>query len=133
MPAGALSNLTAAAGHLRAEGGGPERLDAFLATLVSRFQAVRPNVPLDARWDGTSPVPEIFADASLRQAILILLNNAADASPHPVDFTGHWDADTLRIAVGDRGTGVPPSRLGELGRAFFTTKPPGQGYGWGSY
>ena len=126
----ALSNLTAAAGHLRAEGGGPERLDALLASLVTRFQAVRPNIPLDARWDGTAPVPEIFADASL-PAILILLNNAADASPHHVDFTGHWDADMLRLAVGDRGTGVPPSRLGELGRAFFTTKPPGKGTGLG--
>ena len=127
----ALSNLASAAGHLRAEGGGPERLDAFLAAIVRRFQTLRPNVPLDARWEGSAPVPEIFADASLQQAILILLNNAADASPHHVDFTGHWDEDTLRLAVGDRGAGVPPSRLGELGRAFFTTKPAGKGTGLG--
>ena len=127
----ALSNLTAAAGHLRAEGGGPERLDAFLARLVARFQAVRPDVPLTAHWDGTAPVPEIFADASLQQAILILLNNAADASPHHVDFTSRWDADSLRISVGDRGPGIAPSRLDELGRSFFTTKPPGQGNGVG--
>ena len=127
----ALSNLTAAAGHLRAEGGGPERLDVFLATLVARFQAVRPDVPLDAHWEGTAPAPEIFADASLRQAILILLNNAADASPHHVDFAGHWDGDSLRLSVGDRGAGVPPSRLAELGRSFFTTKPPGKGTGLG--
>ncbi len=127
----ALSNLTSAAGHLRAEGGGPQRLDVFLASLAARFQAVRPGVPLDAHWEGASPVPEIFADASLQQAILILLNNAADASPHHVDFTGRWDAEALRLTVGDRGSGVPASRLGELGRAFFTTRPPGKGTGLG--
>jgi len=127
----ALSNLTSAAGHLRAEGGGPQRLDAFLAALVARFQALRPGVPLEAHWEGASPVPEIFADASLQQAILILLNNAADASPHHVDFAGRWDAEALRLTVSDRGEGVPASRLGELGRAFFTTKPPGKGTGLG--
>ena len=127
----ALSNLTSAAGHLRAEGGGPQRLDAFLGSLAGRFQMLRPGVPLEAHWDGSAPVPEIFVDASLQQAILILLNNAADASPHHVDFTGHWDAEALRLTVGDRGAGVPPSRLGELGRTFFTTKPAGKGTGLG--
>ncbi len=127
----ALSNLTSAAGHLRAEGGGAQRLDAFLAALAARFQMLRPGVPLEAHWDGSAPVPEIFADASLQQAILILLNNAADASPHHVDFTGHWDAEALRLTVGDHGAGIPPSRLGELGRSFFTTKPAGKGTGLG--
>ena len=35
------------------------------------------------------------------------------------------------IAVGDRGSGVAPGRLGELGRKFFTTKAPGHGTGLG--
>jgi two-component system sensor histidine kinase RegB len=77
------------------------------------------------------PAPEIFADASLGQAILILLNNAADASPHHVDIEARWDDEALRIAVGDRGSGVPPGRLEQLGRMFFTTKAPGQGTGLG--
>ena len=90
-----------------------------------------PDVPLEARWDGTTPAPEIFADAALQQAILILLNNAADASPHHVDIDGRWDEDTLRLSIGDRGAGVDAASLGKLGRSFFTTKPPGKGTGMG--
>jgi two-component system sensor histidine kinase RegB len=127
----ALGNMAAAAGHVRTPGGGRAPLDRFLAAIVSRFQATRPDVPLTARWDGSTPVPEIFADAALQQAILILLNNAADASPHYVEIVGHWDDDALRLSISDRGAGVDAASLGKLGRAFFTTKPQGKGTGMG--
>ena len=127
----ALSNLRATAGHARAEGGGPERLDAFVMSVLARFRALRPDVPLQADWDGPRPAPEIFADQSLRQSLLILLNNAADASPHSVDVTARWDEQSLCVTVADRGRGVAPERIGMLGRTFFTTKAPGQGTGLG--
>jgi len=127
----ALSNLRAAAGHARADGGGPARLDDFLSSVVARFRAMRPAVPLQTRWDGPLPAPEIFADQSLRQSLLILLNNAADASPHCVDMTARWDRGSLCLVVADRGSGVSPDRIDMLGRAFFTTKAPGQGTGLG--
>jgi len=127
----ALSNLRAAAGHARAEGGGPEKLDAFVMSVVARFRALRPDVPLQADWDGPLPAPEIFADQSLRQSLLILLNNAADASPHRVDVTARWDEHSLSMTVADRGSGVAPDHIDKLGRTFFTTKAPGQGTGLG--
>jgi two-component system sensor histidine kinase RegB len=127
----ALSNLRAAAGHARAEGGGPEQLDAFVMSVVARFRALRPDVPLQADWDGPLPAPAIFADQSLRQSLLILLNNAADASPHCVDVTTRWDAHSLSMTVADRGSGVAPNCIDMLGRRFFTTKAPGQGTGLG--
>jgi len=127
----ALSNLRAAAGHARAEGGGPVRLDTFVTSVVARFRALRPDVPLQADWDGPLPAPEIFADQSLRQSLLILLNNAADASPHRVEVTARWDAQSLSMTVADRGSGVAPDRIDMLGRTFFTTKAPGQGTGLG--
>lgn len=127
----ALGNLAAAAGHVRTQGGGRAPLDRFLGGIAARFQAMRPDVPLEMRWEGTSPAPEIFADAALQQAILILLNNAADASPHHVDMHGRWDESTLRLSIGDRGPGVDAAALSKLGRTFFTTKPPGKGTGMG--
>ena len=127
----ALGNLAAAAGHVRTQGGGRAPLDRFLGGIAARFQTMRPDVPVDMRWEGTSPAPEIFADAALQQAILILLNNAADASPHHVDIHGRWDESTLRLSIGDRGPGVDAASLGKLGRTFFTTKPPDKGTGMG--
>jgi len=127
----ALANLRAVAGHARADDAGRARLDAFLAATITRFQAMRPDVALAARWDGPAEVPEICTDESLRQAILMLLNNAADASPGHVDVEARWDRESLHMSVGDRGTGVPEGTLKRLGRAFFTTKPPGKGTGLG--
>jgi two-component system sensor histidine kinase RegB len=127
----ALVNLRAAAGHAQTEGGERARLDAFLVSIVARFRAMRPDIPLEARWDGTTPAPEIFADQSLHQAILVLLNNAADASPHHVEVAAKWDRESLQLTVSDRGGGVPAGSIDKLGRTFFTTKPPGQGTGLG--
>jgi len=127
----ALANLGAAAGHTCAIGGGRAPLQDFLAGVVERFRALRPDQRVEVHWNGATPGPEIFTDQSLQQAILILLNNGADASPHHVDVDARWDAEWLALVVGDRGSGVAPGNLEKLGRTFFTTKEPGKGTGLG--
>lgn len=127
----ALAGLRAAAGHARVEPGAPQTLDRFLAANVDRCRALHPALRVTADFDGIKPPPEIFAEPTLAQAILILLNNAADASPHEVRVTGRWTAETLELEIADRGPGIPAAMLGRLGRTFFTTKPPGRGTGLG--
>ena len=127
----ALAQFASSAGYLRAEGGGRARLDAFLAATVDGFAAARRDVVLERDIDGPRPAPEMFTDQMLKQAILILLNNAGDASPHHVHFGASWDAVTLRVSVSDRGPGFADTQLEKLGRMFFTTKAPGKGTGLG--
>jgi two-component system sensor histidine kinase RegB len=127
----ALAQFASSAGYLRAEGGGRARLDAFLAATVDGFAAARRDVVLERDIGGPRPAPEIFTDQMLKQAILILLNNAGDASPHHVHFGASWDAVTLRVSVSDRGPGFADTQLEKLGRMFFTTKAPGKGTGLG--
>jgi len=126
-----ISKLLAAAGHTRAEGGGRERLDAFLDAIANRFRTMRPEVVFSCQWDGGQPAPQIFAEQALKQSVLALLNNAADASPNDVRMRARWDEETLHVAISDRGSGVLPGHLEKLGRMFFTTKPPGKGTGLG--
>jgi len=126
-----LASMMAAADHARASGVGTMRVDAYLEGVIAAFRTVRPDVPVTTHWDGPRPGPAIVPDASLKQALLILVNNAADASPHHVDIDARWDAASLRFAVGDRGPGFPRERLATLGRSFFTTKPRGKGTGLG--
>jgi two-component system sensor histidine kinase RegB len=126
-----LANLLAAANHTRAHGGGRERLDSLVRSLADRFRRMRPDVVLSCRCDGVAPAPQIYADVAFKQSVLALLNNAADASPNDVRMTAHWDAEVLRLVVEDRGVGVPERQLENLGRVFFSTKPPGQGTGLG--
>jgi two-component system sensor histidine kinase RegB len=66
--------------------------------------------------------PRISTDPGLGQAILILLNNAADASPRAVQMDWRCDSGKLRILIQDRGPGIPSEIAGMLGKPFFTTK-----------
>jgi len=126
-----LSNLLSAAGHARAEGGGRETLDHLVESVVARVRTARPRARLEVDVGGDGPAPEIFADAALKQALGNLVDNAADASPDDVRIDARWSREALDLVVRDRGPGIPVDVLPRLGRAFFTTKPPGRGTGLG--
>jgi two-component system sensor histidine kinase RegB len=126
-----LSNLTAAARHAR-HVGRSEPIDRYLEDIAAHCRATRPGLVLTHLWQGELPVPQIDPDPALRQTIMILLNNAADASPADVEMGGRWDADSVHVTIADRGAGVPAGALDKLGHVFFTTKLPGQGTGLGS-
>lgn len=83
---------------------------------------------------------QIAADARmLRQAILNLMRNAAEAIP--ADATerrvsvslsqalDHAGKDWLRIEIRDTGPGIPPADLTRIFIPFFTTKAQGHGIG----
>jgi two-component system, sensor histidine kinase RegB len=126
-----IANLMAAAGHARAVGGGRERLDQFLESIAVRCRTMHPEANIVCDWGGVLPAPDIFAEQALMQALLTLLNNAVDASPKEVQFAGYREGDALQISIADRGSGLSAGDQGKLGRAFFTTKPPGKGTGLG--
>ncbi|MBI3052589.1 MAG: HAMP domain-containing histidine kinase [Betaproteobacteria bacterium] len=128
---GTLSNLLASAGRTRMDGGGKLALDEFLKSVVENCRSMRPGVIVTSRWHGTLLAPEIVADQSLRQAIMNLLNNAADASPELVEVEGRWDEQELCIRISDRGQGILPEAADKIGKGGFTTKPPGEGHGVG--
>jgi two-component system sensor histidine kinase RegB len=128
---GALSSLLASAGQTRMDGGGKVALDEFLEALVENCRLMRPKTEVTWRCEGTQPAPEIVVERTLQQAIMNLLNNAADASPDRVDVEGHWNERELCIRICDRGEGIAPGAAVKIGRAFFTTKPAGQGSGVG--
>ncbi len=128
---GALSRLLASAGRTRMDGGGKVALDEFLEALAKNCRLMRPKTAVKWRVQGTQPAPEIVVEQTLRQAILNLLDNAADASPDQVDVEGEWNERELCIRICDRGEGISPEAADKIGRAFFTTKPAGEGNGVG--
>jgi two-component system, sensor histidine kinase RegB len=80
---------------------------------------------------GAAPAPFIVTEQTLRQAIISLLNNAADASPQAVEVQCEWDDFSLRMHIHDRGAGVSREVRERAGYDFFSTKPAGEGNGIG--
>ncbi len=128
-----LSTLSAAAGASRAEGGGRMPLENYLEDVVNKWRTMRRGVSVRHRFDGSRPSPEIVAEQTLSQAIVNLLNNAADAAPDSVEVVGRWNERDLTLEICDRGAGLTPEAERGAGQPFFTTKAPGQGLGLGLF
>ena len=126
-----ITRMISAAGQARAEGGRAEPLDQFLHETLERWRLVRPAVAVNERLTGSEPAPEILSEQTLRQAIMNLLNNAADASPSDVELDCAWDQTQLRLEIRDRGPGVSSETREQIAGGFFTTKAQGEGNGIG--
>lgn len=78
------------------------------------------------------PVPPVRAYADqLRQVLLCLLSNAADATPPGGRITvrSRTDGNDAVIHVQDTGAGIPESDFGKILTPLFTTKEEGTGMG----
>jgi len=129
-----LSSLSASAGNAaRAEGGRRVPLENYLADVVNHWQTMRPGVSARRHFEGPRPSPEIIAEQTLSQAIVNILNNAADSSPDNVEIKAGWSERELVLEISDRGGGMTPDVAREAFQPFFTTKAPGQGLGLGLF
>jgi PAS domain S-box-containing protein len=80
-------------------------------------------------------VPEVYVDrALLKQAVLNLLLNAAEAMPSggQLRLVLSRRGEMAEITVGDTGKGIPPENRQKIFQLFFTTRPGGSGIGLAS-
>lgn len=128
-----LSDLLASAGTARAEGGTRMPLDKHMRRIIDKWTLMRPHIGLQTRYLGEPPVPEVLLDQTVDQAVMNLLNNAADVSLESVEVDFEWSPKLATITIRDRGPGLSADALRYAGKAFFTTKAPGQGIGIGLF
>jgi len=124
-----LGSLSAAAGEIRAESGSAQPLDQFLTNLLQEWSNSRTKIQLQYELNGTTPAPEVIIDQTITQAVLNILNNAADASPDNVRVEANWTKDELVIDVADRGEGLSSELLSQAGKSIRSTKQDGMGLG----
>jgi len=128
-----ISELLASTGQARAEDGHSRTPDAFLQEVVSKWQMMRPGVKFEYRWNAAGPMPDIMAEQTLSQAVINLLNNAADASPDRIEIEGRCEDEEMVIEIRDQGPGLTPEAQERAGEPFFTTKGSGKGTGLGLF
>ena len=125
----ALSVLSASAGAARAESGHRMPVGAYLSQVINEWQTQRPDATLESHPGKTHENSEIIAERTLTQALINVLNNAADASPEDVRLDGSWTSTALSLEISDRGPGLSADLHEQLGKTPVTTKTEGLGVG----
>ncbi len=123
-----LTSLT-----LRAEAATHITCEVYLRQLIEQWQLLRPQIEISTNFKGIQPVPELAVERTLDQALLNLLNNAADVSPQGIELEGRWDEAKLSLEIRDRGPGISAELAARAGEAFFTSKSPDGGLGIGLF
>jgi two-component system sensor histidine kinase RegB len=124
-----ITGLSRRAGAERLENPGIQAVDRWLDALRQRWHAVRPQAQSRLEVTGARPAPAVVADPRLEQAILNLLNNAANASAEPIDIRLNWTAERIVIEIHDHGPGFPAGVLRQGGRVEFPAHEHGSGIG----
>lgn len=124
-----LGRMAMQAGQTPADAGTAANLDQYLAGVIAEWRSLRPEASLTLTLDGAQPAPRIVTDRTLTQALMNVLNNAADASPQSVAVQAHWNASEMTMQVRDNGPGIAAAVRDGLGQAFVTSKPQGMGLG----
>lgn len=107
----------------------PQSLEKYILATLDEWQLLRPTVQHRYHSSGKQPAPQMRIDPSLRAALLNLLNNAADVSPHEIDINVRWNEANFFFEIQDNGHGLTPEAAANVGSAFFTTKQEGRGLG----
>ena len=128
-----LTRMAYNAGQLQADSGQCMALDQYLQELISEWCAIQPGRVIPVNYDGKIPAPLIVADRTLTQAIVNILDNAAEVSEEPVELNAKWNSQEICIAVRDHGPGLDPEIAQKIGQPFVSTKHPGNGMGLGLF
>jgi two-component system sensor histidine kinase RegB len=102
---------------------------AWLESVRARWHAMRPRATSRLTLADGPCLPLIVAEATLEQALINLLNNAADASDAEIDIRLTWAPATLTILIADGGPGFPAEVLQQAGRVPLAASHGGAGIG----
>lgn len=125
-----LQRLVESMGQLSAEDKRGVSLASYAEQIAERWRLLWPNTPLAVRVGAGHAAIRI--DSTLEQAVLNLLNNAAQASPAGIELETetHGEAAVLRIL--DHGPGPAPEVIAAAGKSFLSEHSQG-GMGIGLY
>lgn len=118
----------------------PFQTDYQTVEFVGFLKELTMNLQADAAFTSNIHLTIVCADAQIfvdidpqlmRSALLNLSLNAIQAMPEggTLSFDLKSESETLVLKIGDTGIGIKPENLKKLFRAFFTTKPEGNGFG----
>lgn len=101
----------------------------YCQRIVERWLLLRPEVKAQISIQRKDRQRPVAYHSTVDQAIINLLNNAADAARDRVDVDMVWDPATFTVTIVDDGDGIPEHIKQQLGQPFVSTKGKGLGLG----
>lgn len=104
-------------------------LNQLINETIEQLLIQRPEVTYQLTMTGMGEPPTLNCSTSLRQSLLNLLNNSADAEPQGIEIELDWDQQQAYFRIHDQGPGISLEQSDNLGKPFVTTKGKGLGIG----
>lgn len=101
----------------------------YLQNLLAHWQLLHPETILEQHLDASLADCHISADPTLQQALINLLNNAAQASPDGISVNASRDGGHLALAILDSGPGIGGELARQLGKPVIVKSEQGLGIG----
>jgi two-component system sensor histidine kinase RegB len=101
------------------------QLQRYVSELLDRWQLLRPGIDIKVELSQTCRELALKLDGTVSQALLNLLNNAADAEPHGLALSVTVQDEHLIFNIADRGDGQANINR----EAFSSSKQNGLGLG----
>ncbi len=116
-----VSGILMSSGEARGEGTLRTSVNTFFDTLAEEWQTIRS----PTRFDYTNAFGDdavIVSDATLKQVIFNLFDNALEASPELVRGTVVRIGDDIVLTVSDQGPGFSKEMLASFGKPYQSSK-----------
>jgi len=127
-----LQQLVRAAEIDRREALPEQTASDWLDSALNRWNLMRPEVSYQYQCLGQGEPPRLSVPTDLNQALLNLLNNAADACPQQLAISLNWDNSHIHLCIHDQGSGVSPAIAKQIGQPFVSSKG-SKGFGIGLF
>ena len=104
-------------------------VDLYISNIIEQWQQQRPSTTLELNSDLKQIDALILAEQTMTQALINILNNAADASPEKITLEIKQDGKKISIKVMDDGSGLDSMIQTHAGKQAYSSKKQGLGLG----
>jgi len=125
----ALATLSHSAGEELMHGGRMLPVNQYISNVISQWQQQRPDTHLELNNDLDQLNTQILAEQTMTQALINILNNAADASPKKITLSIAQTGHNITITIKDNGEGLDTMIQTHAGRHAYSSKKQGLGLG----
>jgi len=125
----ALTTLSHSAGEELMSSGEILPVKQYILNIIEQWQSQRPETKLNLISDLSILDAKILSEQTMTQALINIINNAADASPEKISLQVVQSDNKITISIMDNGPGLDTMIQHHAGKQTFSRKSHGLGLG----